>query len=176
MLNENIKRFRKEKGLTQKDLADKVGISGAFMSLIEKGVNNPSDENLKKIADVLGVSVNDLNTKKPSSPLEELISLLIELTEKETISWEISYIGDGSDNFTMISKINNVNYIFGFMPYENKNSSDNVLMFDSNEYHPKTDKEYQLFRRLYDSIMVFHNVDGGIYKSINDLKNLLDKE
>ena len=42
MLNENIKRIREEKGMTQKQLADIVGISGAFMSLIEKGTNNPS--------------------------------------------------------------------------------------------------------------------------------------
>lgn len=176
MLNENIKKFRKEKGLTQKELADRVGISGAFMSLIEKGTNNPSEENLQKIADVLDVSVNDLITKDPSSPLEELISLLIELTEKEIISWEIDYVGDGSDNFYLTTKINKINYFLEFRPYEDKNSPNNEIYFDDYHYKPENEKEYQLFKKLYESIMVFHNVNDGIYKSINDLKNLLKKD
>ena len=69
MLNENIKRLRKEKGLTQKGLAEKIGVSTAFISQVENGISKPSDDNLKKIADVLGVTVNELEKEKSSSPV-----------------------------------------------------------------------------------------------------------
>ena len=87
MLNENIKRIREERGMTQKQLADKVGISGAFMSLIEKGTNKPSDENLKKIANALDVPVVDLIAEEIQSPEIELIELLIKLTKENKMIW-----------------------------------------------------------------------------------------
>lgn len=88
MLNENIKRIREERGMTQKQLADKVGISGAFMSLIEKGTNKPSDENLKKIANALDVPVEILKKPKQIKPSTQLINLLIELTKQGKIKWK----------------------------------------------------------------------------------------
>lgn len=88
MLNENIKRIREERGMTQKQLADKVGISGAFMSLIEKGTNKPSDENLKKIANALDVPVEILKKPKQIKPSTQLINLLIELTRRGKIKWK----------------------------------------------------------------------------------------
>lgn len=88
MLNENIKRIREERGMTQKQLADKVGISGAFMSLIEKGTNKPSDENLKKIANALDVPVEILKKPKQIKPSTQLINLLIELTRQGKIKWK----------------------------------------------------------------------------------------
>ena len=89
MLNENIKRIREERGMTQKQLADKVGISGAFMSLIEKGTNKPSDENLKKIANALDVPVQILKKPKQIKPSTQLINLLIELTRQGKIKWKL---------------------------------------------------------------------------------------
>lgn len=89
MLNENIKRIREERGMTQKQLADEVGISGAFMSLIEKGTNKPSDENLKKIANALGVPVQILKKPKQIKPSTQLINLLIELTRQGKIKWKL---------------------------------------------------------------------------------------
>lgn len=89
MLNENIKRIREERGMTQKQLADEVGISGAFMSLIEKGTNKPSDENLKKIANALDVPVQILKKPKQIKPSTQLINLLIELTRQGKIKWKL---------------------------------------------------------------------------------------
>lgn len=56
-LNENIKKFRKEAGLTQKALASKSGLSFSMISKLECGDQlNPSFETIKKIADVLKVN------------------------------------------------------------------------------------------------------------------------
>lgn len=55
-LGERIKQIRKEKGMSQSVLAQKVGLSYAQIGRYEtKGVQ-PSADALKSIADVLGVS------------------------------------------------------------------------------------------------------------------------
>lgn len=52
--------LRKEKGLTQKDLADKLGVTDKAVSRWETGKNYPDIEVLKKLANVMEVSVDDL--------------------------------------------------------------------------------------------------------------------
>ena len=50
VLGKRIQKRRKELGLTQEDVAYKVGISRAYMGYIEQGRNAPSLEILEKIA------------------------------------------------------------------------------------------------------------------------------
>ena len=57
---ETIVLLRKEKGMTQKELADKLGVTDKAVSRWETGKNYPDIETLKKLAEVLEVSVNDL--------------------------------------------------------------------------------------------------------------------
>lgn len=59
-LGKRIQKARKSRGLTQEDLAYKVGISRAYMGYIEQGRNMPSVEILEKIAKTLGVKISDL--------------------------------------------------------------------------------------------------------------------
>ncbi|QEZ68022.1 XRE family transcriptional regulator [Paraclostridium bifermentans] len=56
----NIKKFRKEKGLTQKELAEKIGVSGAYIQQIENNKKNPSIKTLNKISSALGVTIQEL--------------------------------------------------------------------------------------------------------------------
>jgi len=58
VLGKKIQKRRKEMELTQEELADKVGISRAYMGYIEQGRNAPSLEVLEKIARVLKTSIN----------------------------------------------------------------------------------------------------------------------
>ena len=58
--SDTIVLLRKEKGLTQKELADKLGVTDKAVSRWETGKNYPDIEVLKKLADVLEVSVDDL--------------------------------------------------------------------------------------------------------------------
>ena len=46
--------LRKERGLSQYQLADLVGISRSHYTTIESGLRTPSGRTAKKIADVLG--------------------------------------------------------------------------------------------------------------------------
>lgn len=59
-IGENIKRVRKEKKMTQKDLGEIIGISNTYLSDIEIGRTNPSIKTLKRIAKGLEVSYVEL--------------------------------------------------------------------------------------------------------------------
>ena len=55
-----IKRIRKRKGLTQKDIADQIGFSVMSLSKIENNQTQPHKETLEKIAKSLQVPVTYL--------------------------------------------------------------------------------------------------------------------
>ena len=52
----NIKERREELGLTQKELAEKAGITQSFLCDIEQGRSKPSIDTAIKIADALNIS------------------------------------------------------------------------------------------------------------------------
>ncbi|AKM82915.1 hypothetical protein A2422_03005 [Candidatus Woesebacteria bacterium RIFOXYC1_FULL_31_51] len=58
VLGKKIQKRRNQIGLTQEELADKVGISRAYMGYIEQGRNGPSLEVLSKIARILKISID----------------------------------------------------------------------------------------------------------------------
>lgn len=59
-LGKRIQKYRKEAGYTQEDLAEKVGISRAYMGFIEQGRYSPSLEILEKIAKRLKIKLSEL--------------------------------------------------------------------------------------------------------------------
>lgn len=52
-----IREARKQKGLTQKELGDKLGIGESRVSKYESGKHNPTLATLQKIADILSVEI-----------------------------------------------------------------------------------------------------------------------
>lgn len=63
-IGENIRKYRKEKGLTQKSLGELCGVNEAQIRRYELGGknSNPKRETLLKIAKALGISAADLDT------------------------------------------------------------------------------------------------------------------
>lgn len=61
-LGQRIAALRKKRGLTQEALAEVIGCSVEFISLVERGVNAPSVAGLQGFADALKVEVRDLFT------------------------------------------------------------------------------------------------------------------
>ena len=59
-LGKNIKLLRARRGLSQADFAEKADISITFLSNIERGIKYPQPDMLSKIANALGVDVNEL--------------------------------------------------------------------------------------------------------------------
>lgn len=74
----NIKKIRKERGFTQKELAEKCNLSRSYLADLERDRYNPSLETLNIIADNLGVKVSVLlgeneeanNRKQPSDDFD----------------------------------------------------------------------------------------------------------
>lgn len=62
-MENRIKELRKGKGLEQKELAGLAGISHWWMNHVENGTKKPSIRTLIKIADALGVEVEELGVK-----------------------------------------------------------------------------------------------------------------
>lgn len=67
-----IRKYRKMRGMTQKELGLKVGVKHNTISAYENGTNEPEQNTLFAIADVLGVSINDLfpspTNMEPAAP------------------------------------------------------------------------------------------------------------
>ena len=59
-LGETIKALRLEKGLTQPQLADLVGVSKVMISVWENDINEPKATYLKALANALDVTVDQL--------------------------------------------------------------------------------------------------------------------
>lgn len=60
MIGENIKAARLAAGMTQKELAAKVGVPYQSIQRWEKCIFNPNIDNLLKLSTALGVTVPDL--------------------------------------------------------------------------------------------------------------------
>ena len=58
--SERLKKLRKDAGLTQVDVASKLGISQQAYASWERGAKKPTQDNLVKIAQVLNVSIDYL--------------------------------------------------------------------------------------------------------------------
>lgn len=72
---ENLRKAREDKGLSQSDLADRTGFQPSAVSHFETGRRAPSFENLKRLADALGVSIDFLlgreDEPKPVGPVAD---------------------------------------------------------------------------------------------------------
>lgn len=59
-LGEKIKKFRSENGLSQQELADKLGIHRKTIAFYEQNKTQPSADILQKLAAIFGISHNYL--------------------------------------------------------------------------------------------------------------------
>lgn len=66
-----IREYRKTQGLTQKELGEKIGVKHNTISGWESCKTEPEQDHLFKIAQVLGVSINDLFPKTTSDTFSQ---------------------------------------------------------------------------------------------------------
>ena len=85
IIAENITHFRKQRGITQKELAKEVGITASTMTDYMKLRSAPSFGVIQKLADYFGVKKSDIDTtfKEESSSLPDTPdSLTQQITDK----------------------------------------------------------------------------------------------
>ena len=59
-LGDNMKRIRTRKKMSQGDIARALDVDRGYISNIENGKKNPTLATIKKLADALGISANEL--------------------------------------------------------------------------------------------------------------------
>lgn len=57
---QNIRKTRNDIGISQEELADRCGLHRTYIGSVERCERNITIENLEKIADALGASVQEL--------------------------------------------------------------------------------------------------------------------
>lgn len=87
---ERLVELRKEHGMTQDDLAHKLGMTRSAICNYEKGIREPSFEILEVVADIFNVSISDLLDESEASRLvmlyagrgQELVDAFYALNEE----------------------------------------------------------------------------------------------
>lgn len=85
LLGLRVKKFRKQKKLTQEKLAEIIGVDNGYISKLEVGQNFPSITTLEKIADVLDVELYELfrYTNYKSKNFKEEINMIYDKLNKD---------------------------------------------------------------------------------------------
>ena len=77
--------LRKERGMTQLELAEKMGVTDKAVSKWERDLSFPDVSSISKLAEILGVSVDELMQVKTDSkeePLKKKIDEIIDVAFK----------------------------------------------------------------------------------------------
>ena len=81
LLGLRIKELRKNKGLSQEKLAEKINISQNALSFIETGENFLSSDTLEKIINALEIEPEELFHFKHLRPQKDLLNEIIKILE-----------------------------------------------------------------------------------------------
>lgn len=83
-IGENIRLFRRQASLTQKELAEKLYRSESAVRMWELGKSEPDSDTLINMANIFRVSVDDILGKEPEKkPLSKVLSLSDTFTPRE---------------------------------------------------------------------------------------------
>lgn len=104
-LSKNLRRIIKEKGMTQLDLAAKMGAKPTTVNSWFRGANAPRFDTLENLADVLDVSINDLTADYNSTiPRNNREFVKTPIASGVTGVQKPKVIVEGSDGFLGKSK------------------------------------------------------------------------
>ena len=130
MLNENLAKTRKERGLTQETLAAKLNVVRQTISKWEKGTAVPDADTLCRIADALDVPVSTLlGDSKPEEKLDTTSIAESLLPDKIEVS---NVCFNGNDNgkaliCSFVPSIGNDDIIYTVSLHSKANSSPDAM-------------------------------------------------
>jgi len=78
-----LKELRKKQGMTQTELGSKIGVTKSTVSMYESGTHEPDIGTLKKIAEILGVSLDVLLDRKQQEPEDDETWLIRERMRRD---------------------------------------------------------------------------------------------
>lgn len=89
MFGKNIKELRLERDMSQKMLAEKIGVTQGAVYFWEKEINEPTVGYIIKLATLFGVSVDELLSYEPekvqteNTKLAEMMAMFDKLSESQ---------------------------------------------------------------------------------------------
>ena len=101
-LSEKFKNLRKNRNLTQEQMADIFHVSPQAVSRWENGITYPDIEMLPSLADFFNISVDDLlgiDIKKKEERIEEIINQICEAIKENAVDKEIEIVKNGLEEF-----------------------------------------------------------------------------
>ena len=81
-VGQKIQDFRKQRGITQEELAEAINLETVSISKIETGRSYPTSENLAKIANVLAFHPKDLYDFSYGKTKEEIMTEIFQKIQK----------------------------------------------------------------------------------------------
>ncbi len=148
-----IAKLRKEKGLTQKELGDMVGVGYRAVSKWERGINLPDSSLYKPLCDIFNITIDELlNGKKENTeiktknnkkykfliiiPIIIFIALALFLKNKQEVN---------ADNIYLLQRVENKQYIEGKLFFSNGelNILINKIELDDYNFNHTVIKNYE---------------------------------
>lgn len=147
-----IKEFRKNKKLTQQDLADLVGVKNSAISNYEQGTRIPKRDFLFRVANALGVSIDEffpMQNEETSSTLSEINKISSQLEEsrqKIVLDTASSQLEEQEEQKSKIVSIKNEQEKFDLADLvdDNKVDWDKWVSFDG---RPLTDEVKEAMKK-----------------------------
>lgn len=120
-IGEHIKATRKNKGLSQKELGEALGVSGAMIGQYETGQRKPRLDTLRRIADALGVEWTELvpEEQQGATVIDHVTENLKNAGPFKKISTEEAY-RLGILNLTFKSEEDRIAYFYNLLNTDGK--------------------------------------------------------
>lgn len=191
VLGKNLAFFRRKKKYTQKELAEKIGVTPSFISHIENGISSPSDETLIKISNELGISLESLRGGNDVvNENIQLIKLLSDLTLDFKIKWEFTQEVINSEVLeigpynTYCSKYGDMGFFLSYRFNDYVSNAVDFISLNILDHSKKYDetistldgiKENEYLIKLLDDIQGIERDKSPKFDIINSLEKLKNK-
>ena len=113
MVNQNIRHLRKQNGLTQEELAQRLEIKRSLLGAYEEGRAEPRLMTLVKVAKIFSLSLDDLVTQDLASSETDRPSRT-ELKEKKLRILSITVDRDNNENIDLVPQRASAGYLNGY--------------------------------------------------------------
>ena len=167
-IGELIKKIRKDNNLTQKDLADKLGVTYQAVSKWENGKNIPDIAILKQISEYFNIDLNDLlNGEETITPKKKKTLIIGGIVLFSLIFITIIILIVGTKTDLLIKKVTTYDSNFEVTGTVAKSNGKTYIYISDIEYKDEDDT-------VYDSIKasLYEEYKGSI-SGFEEFNNLL---
>lgn len=152
-ISKNIGKYRELAGMSQKELAQKLGVVPSRISNWETGANCPTIDILFEVCEILNVSINDIYGVYPNSKFvleyeeQELVKKYRELDDhgKEMVDFTLEKELERSISVREIKETP-----IYYVDSRHSKVSDNTVQYEVNAAHARTDKEVTYDEQQHD--------------------------